>query len=829
MTDAASPEPHLPTLPAILARRAADAGFDDDARSLLWAAYDSDEALTRAVAGARIEPPAAAEPRAARPVWLSSIAVEGFRGIGPPAELLISAQPGLTLVVGRNGSGKSSFAEALEALLTGDNLRWRDRPRSWQDGWRNLHHDGPTVVAAELQLEGDTAPTRLERRWGASFTESTLTAGPAGTPVTAAELGWDEALTNHKPFLSYNELGSMLEQSPSTIYDSMAAVLGLDRLTEARDRLRLVRLDAEKPTKEVTRARKALLDDLTAAADSPTIGSRAAEARAALAARRPDLAQLEALAFGEATGPTDEIGGLVQALGLDPIAGQQAAAELVAARDRRALAAETDAARSGRVAALLRQALDVHQHDGDGRCPVCGAGTLDAAWRARVDTEAAALEALATDIREADTALEQARQRVLQLLVSVPAALGLDAERAMRDADPHLAELVAEARQRWQELVAPPADGWTIDQLLARLAGVEEVSALVERVRVAAGDSVASRDAEWRPLAGRLSGWVTAARAAEVSSATAARAGQVEDFLKDAEAAIRSARFQPIADQAAALWAQLRQQSNVSLARVALEGRTTSRRVELDVTVDGTATSALGVMSQGEIHALALSLFLPRVTAAESPFRFLIIDDPVQAMDPARVDGLAEVLSTIAQDHQVIVFTHDDRLPASCRRLAVEAEIVEVNRQSGSRVTARLTAGPAERAIDDARILASTQRLPESLKQQIVPIHCRRALEAQARDLIWPRLLAAGHTPARIDELLDEATTTNDLLGLLFFGRPATGPDQVYRKLDELSDGMAKRLRFLNRTVHDPPPDLNPEVLTGETKRLMRLVRDWAG
>jgi hypothetical protein len=59
-------------------------------------------------------------------------------------------------------------------------------------------------------------------------------------------------------------------------------------------------------------------------------------------------------------------------------------------------------------------------------------------------------------------------------------------------------------------------------------------------------------------------------------------------------------------------------------------------------------------MSQGEVNALALSVFLPRARLPASPFRFLVIDDPVQAMDPAKVDGLARVLEKAAADRQVI-------------------------------------------------------------------------------------------------------------------------------------------------------------------------------
>ena len=83
--------------------------------------------------------------------------------------------------------------------------------------------------------------------------------------------------------------------------------------------------------------------------------------------------------------------------------------------------------------------------------------------------------------------------------------------------------------------------------------------------------------------------------------------------------------------------------------------------------VDGQPTKALSVMSQGEQHALALALFLPRATAANSPFRFIVLDDPIQAMDPAKIDGFVQVLSEVAQTHQVIVFSHDDRLASVIR------------------------------------------------------------------------------------------------------------------------------------------------------------------
>lgn len=95
---------------------------------------------------------------AATGVFLNSIAVQGFRGIGPRCTLALTPGPGLTLVVGRNGSGKSSFAEALESLLTGENHRWTGRSAVWKQGWRNLHWVEAVEIETRFTIEGEHQP-----------------------------------------------------------------------------------------------------------------------------------------------------------------------------------------------------------------------------------------------------------------------------------------------------------------------------------------------------------------------------------------------------------------------------------------------------------------------------------------------------------------------------------------------------------------------------------------------------------------------------------------------------------------------------------------------
>src|SRR4029079_6973510 len=197
--------------------------------------------------------------------------------------------------------------------------------------------------------------------------------------------------------------------------------------------------------------------------------------------------------------------------------------------------------------------------------------------------------------------------------------------------------------------------------------------------------------------------------------------------------------------------------SNVALGRIELAGAKGQRRVTLDVTVDGIPGAALGVMSQGELHSLALSLFLPRATLSESPFRFVVIDDPVQSMDPARVDGLARALEETAQTRQVIVFTHDERLPEAVRRLAIKSNNLRVTRRPKSVVEVRTALDPVQAHIEDALALVHTTDLPTDVLRRVVPGVCRSALEAAFITVIRRRRLAAGRQHTEVEEELKGA------------------------------------------------------------------------
>jgi hypothetical protein len=142
------------------------------------------------------------------------------------------------VVVGRNGSGKSSFAEALEVLLTGELRRWDKLSAVWRQGWQNMHQPDRAEITAEflVQLPG--------RPWCSGRGQIARTSPGhrcsrrlRGEKRAGLErLGWSVALADHRPFLAHGELEAFFG-SPSGLYELLASVLGLEDLTSVATRL----------------------------------------------------------------------------------------------------------------------------------------------------------------------------------------------------------------------------------------------------------------------------------------------------------------------------------------------------------------------------------------------------------------------------------------------------------------------------------------------------------------------------------------------------------------------------------------------------------------
>lgn len=796
-----------------------DASLSDEAGLLVLAACEGDDVLVATIAGeteperpAQSAGPASidddGEPVEPAGAYLRSITAEGFRGVGSRTTLDLTAAPGLTLVVGRNGSGKSSFVEALEVLLTGDSRRWSTRKeKAWAEGWRNLHHPDTAFVGAEFAVDGVAATTTVTKEW------------PKGSAVGAAEavvqttgrkkaklasLGWDHALAAYRPILSYNELGSILDEGPSKLYDALVSILGLDDLNHALARLTDVRkglknhVDRAKSGAQLLLARLRDLDD-----------ERAARCAALLEKRTWDLDAIGELVTGTAEADeTSDLEVLRRFANLAAPDPDMVAAAVALAREAADLAdavTGTEADDADRTTRLLQAALEHHDHTGDGPCPVCGTTVLDNAWSAATREEVERLRRIARDAGRAADSVVEARKRLGALLVTPPASLP-DAAR--------LGLPVDATRAAWERWLDIDPDG----DLRAAAAAVEEqaveLSDAVAALREAAHAGIVAREDRWSPVAEEVAGWLALARLAESAKAQQPAVEEAEQWLKSAIDDLRNQRLAPLAEQSARIWQNLSQHSNVVLGPMRLTGTATRRRVDLDVSVDGVDSVALAVMSQGELHALALAIFLPRVTLSRSPFRFLVIDDPVQAMDPAKVEGLARVLEDTARTRQVVVFTHDDRLPQAVRYLGIEATVIQVTRRAGSVVELAVTGDPAKTHLDDAFAVAHTHELPDDVRRRVVPGYCRLAIEAVLNDVVRRKLLGQGTAHDEVEDRLVAVTTLNKRAALALFGDEERGGD-VLSRLGAYGKSAQDAYQAANKGTHD-----------GYGGDLIRLVKD---
>jgi recombinational DNA repair ATPase RecF len=694
--------------------------------------------------------------------FLTSISVEGFRGVGPAARLDLYPAPGLMVVSGRNGSGKSSFAEALELALTGTSYRWRNKETLWAETWQNLHHPNPCEIRIGFTREG-SGPFTIGMEWAPGdplSARSSWTQPASGRRVDGADqLGWSRQLEVYRPVLSYDELGRLFDGGPSALYDALAKLLGLEVLADTEKLLTSKLKDIKGTRDRADHERKRLMTVLGEHNDE-----RSEHATALLKKRGVALEDVLGLVTGGADAQL-QIAPALRALTqleaptldeVDAVATSLRTAARAAVTSTTALIALTH-----QRVELLQAALRFHDDAGDTECPVCGRGQLDVDWASRTRDSIATSQDQLVEYRTASRELAAARSAATALLTDLQLVNEIPGVDLPAVAEYNSAVTAAEK--------APTDDSALAAHLESALT---TVVAAAETLHAQADDALARRENMWAPLAAQLGGWAQLEKEARESDSTVKTMTAAKKWVTDHGSPFRNVRLKPIAAQARKIWSQLRQESNVELGDITLEGTATRRRAQLGGLVDGQPTKALSVMSQGELHALALALFLPRATALKSPFRFIVLDDPIQAMDPAKIDGFVQVLSEIAQTHQVIVFSHDDRLASVIRETGVDARMIEVVRETESRIALRDNINPALRQVNDVFALIKDDRMPDDVKNRVAPGLFRMALESAAKQAYYRKQSIAGQPRSKSESKWLSAKKTATRLALVVQGDP---------------------------------------------------------
>ena len=640
------------------------------------------------------------------PAYIKSISAGGFRGIGPQTELAIEEGPGLTVVYGANGSGKSSFVEALDVLLTGGTGRFDGRGPEWRAAWSNLHESAGGNIQATFTVAataGDSTSVTLKRSWtGNRFMAAAYDESPSRL---MARLGWLTALDEFKPILGYEELGPLFEEDVIFQYEDDKA-------------------------------------------------SR----------RQPERRRTETLL----------------------------------ARHIRLRAGINDGLAEG-----LWLAAQKHRND------------LKEDRRRAGGTFEVELHTLLSEWRELDE------------WVRTP-----DSSRLPRR--------LRRAKATWGErgliksaVLSPAGDLMTPGQWdWAQIA-----SAVASMEGVAMGyDTAVMHLAESAEEAG-----LYAEGPARVMLKTKKRdyrpsGDKAQLYLEALVDAIYKIHLSPFSQRVADVWSAVRPGSAVSFDGLTLQqvvghdGKLTLR-ASLGLTVDDVAGVERGVLSQGELHTLALSVFLPTMMRPESPFRFAVIDDPVQVMDAHAVDGLAQVFEEAADDLQVIVFTHDERLPKALRSLEIDHTLINVTRSGRSVVECEVVSDPVTQRLADARAEAERPAFDDEFgRRQDVADQCRRAIEAACIRAIRRKLGRLSWSPREIEDEVDwaisgQTNSTRHLMALAIFGDRERIADVADYVTEHKIWGrrVHRTLSRVNELVHASDADSARAAYAGD---LFRLIDD---
>tara|TARA_R110002073_G_scaffold336544_1_gene535014 strand:- start:4584 stop:7193 length:2610 start_codon:yes stop_codon:yes gene_type:complete len=760
-------------------------------------------------------------------LFLKSLTVEGYQGIGAPACLELPTGPGLTIISGRNGSGKSSIAEALENLLTDSSARWVDKAKEWKTGWKNIHYEGAPRICASFADATGAVEYTATRTWAAGSTSlkksEAWVCSNAGSidssngaehrlPLTAFP-GLD-VISMYDPLLGCSSLSKLIATTPSELFDSVSELLGLEELTDAKRRLSQaakVHTDRQSELSKKAEALRPMLDSLDDSRANACVDALE-EANWGIPELRKQLSivpsadrdatqlqQIRQLTFPA----TEELAVLCENV--------RAANRVLDEQER------SDAGRAAKLAELLKASLDYHEHSSateaePDACPVClSEAKLDAAWRIEARKRADDAVSRAPQYKNAKAAVSQANDALLAQC-QVASIGNLPAIRALElDND---AQALCEV---WRSSLSQPSAS-PEQRVKFACEHQEAIRAVITHAKARATEILSERDAPWRKVLPVVQAFVDEAQVS-LDAEDHTRGPQLKsahNWLSQAEVSLREKRFTPLAEQICSVWETLRQGSNVSLSLPSLHSKGKMRKLVLDTKVDDSeeSRSAFGIMSQGELNALALSLFLPRVLSDKTPFGFVVIDDPVHSMDPHKVDGLATVLGEVSQTRQVVVFTHDPRLTESLARLRIPAGRIQVNRASDSKVELKNVLWPSEQYLNDAvKLLETPDAIPNNLLARMVPGFCRLAVEAAAQKIAINKV---GHEETG-GELVRKAQGTRQLIGLAVMGL-------AHKKAKSADVAEALRRSLGN---HEPVLDeINPHHLfEGDLKSLVSRVR----
>lgn len=602
---------------------------------------------------------------------IGNISVAGFRGVsapGKPLTIRLPALPGLTVFHGENGCGKSSIAHALTAAL---HPAYRPVPR----GKKAKVADDPWS-ACDVHVDAETANVRVTLLSDSGDRiEVAATITPSGDrnrtikreniPASGTDLvpEWNAAYEIHRPVFAYAEERRAIKGAndlQSFLLDHLLIGGCFTSLRQAVSPDLEVANTAHKTAQGAWRQFEESLRQIAeqypeAPADMSTI-------------ERPTDEQPKD-DWLTAHGCTGELSDqAVPSLALNEV--DTLCDAVIEAFD--AVTAYRDAASAS--LGPLHHALSTLAADAGceslpaEECPVC-ASEVD--WRARLRERLGALEHLDTPRKDAERNLAKLRD-VVRALDAISALLALDdTERP----DAEWADQLHSAIARREVLQSSHTHEAQLVEVLTTVRNAvqdDRFPALAERL-VAQSRTLQQWNRDRCEAARTFSDtwWKYRDAAAEQPLWQA-----VSDSIGDLERDIREQRQAQLLAAVERTCTGLLGDAQLTLNDLGLTQKTAAPKFAAPA--DSAEPRPLGVLSAGQQNAFLLAPVVgPR---SDRPFGFVVFDDPVHALDDLRIEVLADFLRQRAATHQVIVFTHDERLAEILRHSTPDSRFFTLRR-----------------------------------------------------------------------------------------------------------------------------------------------------
>jgi DNA repair exonuclease SbcCD ATPase subunit len=619
-----------------------------------------------------------------------SIELSGFRGFA--ARNVLNLDADAVVIRGDNGTGKTSVVDGLLWLLSGELLHLVERQRGLrrtEDVVTNRFNPGGAVVCLSIAVEGRnlrftrtgdqrstslTATDDLGGAWEGADAEALLANAYQLTSVAElkhAVLTWG--------VLRQDALRSALENAGGALHERVAGLIGLESVSRFAaatsrnaDGLVQTRTAAERARQRAIERHEQALVTYEAAREDAGRVEKTEELLAAgltklqdslpvwLKLIRPDKVDRQHLAD-----LTRTIGSMLSSLqrlraaqrALSPLPEDTAALIERAERELES-AAQASAAATESAPTQVQLASAAVQLLGD-HCPVCDQPIDEASVRQHLRGVLRHAEALVATSHESQERLASARMSLAQ------------AHAAARNRQAALDEVAArtsDVRAKLNEvnslfhLDAPELDVSTVDALIQNLPVISnELESLSGNIPQASDAYLSRLAGEVEAIAAEL-----AKTEADLASATSRseRAKGLEHAARDAaqhvlEEALTALRpsFAEVFDRLTPnpAFTELLARQDVLRNRNQIVPMVRDRERDLEA-------NPLLIFSEGQLNVVALSYFLGMaLNARDAELPFMVLDDPLQALDVISILDLSDLCRQIRDQRQLIVTTHDRR------------------------------------------------------------------------------------------------------------------------------------------------------------------------